>query len=330
MSSAKNMASDQDRELYQRELASFIPDKVFDAHAHVWREQDAHFRIPHYEGDVGFERYIRLMQDLHPGRKTGALFIGCANPAKPQSLDRGNQWVADQLNGRQNFRGEFFVRPDDDPDWVRQEVVRLRLHGLKCYHTLAQHRPTWESEIPDYLPECLVSVAHDLRLAITLHLVKSRACADPSNIHWIQQYCRMYPNMKLILAHSARGFQPAHNLEGLPQLRELRNLYFDTSANCEPAAHQTIVRIMGHRRLMYGSDLPVSHLRGRSLAAVDTFLWLYEDTPVWEGKHQQVRPALIGLEHLRSLKWACWSERLSDRQVEDIFWNNAAEVFELD
>ena len=27
--------------------------------------------------------------------------------------------------------------------------------------------------------------------------------------------------------------------------------------------------------------------------------------------------------------WACWSEWLSDSQVEDIFWNNAAELFEI-
>jgi hypothetical protein len=48
---------------------------------------------------------------------------------------------------------------------------------------------------------------------------------------------------------------------------------------------------------------------------------------VWGEKHLAVKPVLIGLEHLRSLKWACWSERLGDREVEDVFWNNAAELF---
>jgi hypothetical protein len=78
---------------------------------------------------------------------------------------------------------------------------------------------------------------------------------------------------------------------------------------------------------MYGTDLPVSHLRGRSVAAADSFVWLYEDSPVWIGKHRRIKPVLIGLEHLRSVEWACGSERLSDRQVEDVFWNNAAELF---
>ena len=80
---------------------------------------------------------------------------------------------------------------------------------------------------------------------------------------------------------------------------------------------------------MYGSDFPVSHLRGRSLCAADSFLWLYEDTPVWGEKYGRVDPVLVGLEQLRSLKWACWSERLTDSQVEDVFWNNAAALFNV-
>jgi hypothetical protein len=75
---------------------------------------------------------------------------------------------------------------------------------------------------------------------------------------------------------------------------------------------------------MYGSDLAISHMRGRSLGAGDSFLRVYEGTPVWGEVHTKIDPVLIGLEHLRSIKWACWSETLSDPQVEDVFWNNAA------
>jgi glutamate-1-semialdehyde 2,1-aminomutase len=192
---------------------------------------------------------------------------------------------------------------------------------------MAKTTPTFEAEIPEYLPEPLVKVAHEEGWFITLHMVRSRAVADAGNQHWIRRYCELYPNMKLILAHSARGFQPAHNLEGLETLKGLDNLYFDSSANCELIAHQAILRIMGHKKLMYGSDFPISHLRGRSLAAADSFIWLYEETPVWGEKHLQITPTLVGLEHLRSMKWACWSERLTDSQVEDVFWNNGARLF---
>ena len=314
----------EDREFYERELAAFVPGRIFDAHAHLWhRDHTAFSKVPEV---VGATEYRTLLNDLHPGRRVSALFIPF--PFKDH-VRLGNEWIGKHTAADPSCRGLFFVKPEDDPEWVRQEVRRLRLHGLKCYHLYSMTQPTWESDIPDFLPERLVKVAHEEGWVITLHMVKSRAVADPSNIYWIRRYCENYPNMKLILAHSARGFQPAHNLEGLPKLTGLDNLYFDTSANCEPMAHQAIIRIIGHNKLMYGGDLPVTHARGRSLGAGDSFLWLYGDTPVWGEKHLTTKPVFIGLEHLRSIKWACWSERLSDRAVEDIFWNNADQLFGL-
>jgi glutamate-1-semialdehyde 2,1-aminomutase len=320
-------ATDVDREFFQRELESFLPRRVFDAHAHLLKEGTNTWKFKGIPLTLGYEEFQFFIQDLHPRRRTAALFLPGFSADLTDQLPVANAWMGEQLAKTNDCVGALFVKPDDDPDWVRQEVRRLKLHGLKCYHVFSPTRPTFEAEIPDYLPERLVKVAHDEGLFITLHMVKSRAVADPANQFWIRRYCERYPQMKMILAHSARGFQPAHNLEGLESLKGLNNVYFDSSANCEPIAHQAILRVFGHKRLMYGSDFPISHLRGRSLSAGDSFLWLYEETPVWGEKHAKINPVLVGLEHLRSMKWACWGEKLTDSQVEDVFWNNAAELF---
>ncbi len=318
----------EDREFYEREVASFLPDRVFDAHCHVWHSDFVEI-ADIFPPDVDHAMYMRLMQDIHPVPTIGALFISLFR--EEDSIAASNEWTAAQTRVDPLCRGTFFIRPDDDPEWVRQEVRRLGLHGLKCYHTVARNVPTtFQADIPAYLPESIVKVADEEGWVIMLHMVKSRGVADPGNIHWIRRYCESYPNMQLILAHSARGFQPSHNFEGLEQLRGLDNLWCDTSANCEPMAHVAIIRILGHEKLLYGGDLPATHQRGRSVAAADSFVWLYGDTDVWVEKHQTIRPVFTGLEHLRSLKWACWSQRLSDSQVEDIFWNNAARLFGLD
>jgi len=319
-----------DVEFFERELASFLPTRIFDAHCHLGCAEFAPALLPPGMEQVGYEEYRQLMADLHPGADLAALFLPIFDMQRRDQFAAANRWIADEVGNDPRCRGAFFVAADDDPEWVRDEVQRLGLHGLKCYHVTAQTQPTWNATIPEFLPEPLVKVAHEEQLSITLHMVRPRAAADPENIHWIRHYCESYPDMRMILAHSARGFQPAHNLEGLPKLTGLENLYFDTSVNCEPIAHQAIIRLFGHERLMYGSDLPVSHLHGRHLGAGDSFLWLYEDSPVWGEKHSRVEPVLIGLEHLRSIKWACWSERLSDSAVEDIFWNNAARLFGVD
>lgn len=322
-----------DQVFFQRELASFVPQRIFDAHCHLWSGEFAAWaqgrRIlpPDFHGAVGYDDYRRLIDCLHPGREVAGHFMPQICPE--HSLHE-SEWIARQAACDPKSRGSFLIRPDDDPEWVRGEVRRLGLSGLKCYHALAARMPTWEADIPDYLPERIVAVADQEKWAITLHLVKAQAVADPANQRWIRHYCERYPGIKLILAHAARGFQPEHNFRGLPALTGLDNLYFDSSANCEPMALAAIIRIMGPEKLLYGSDFPVSHYRGRSVAAADSFIWLYENSPVWSEKHLSIHPVFVGLEHLRALKWACWSERLKDDQVAAIFWTNSARLFGID
>ena len=327
MTATESRLKPEDTEFFAREIDAFLPDRVFDAHTHLWKREFIPWQVEGAPADIGYVEYQQLMRDLHPHRRVAALFIPAVHPDETESFTAPNEWVAEATAQSADCRHLFFVRPEDDPEWVRQEVKRVGAHGLKCYHTMAATKPTWDAEIPDFLPEQHVRIAHEEKLVITLHMVRQRALADPSNQHWIRYYCEHYPDMRLILAHSARGFQPAHNHEGLARLADLDNLYNDTSAHCEPIAHQAIIRFCGHHKLMYGTDLPVSHSRGRSLSAADAFLWLNADTPVWEENHLTIQPVLLGLEHLRSIKWACWSEKLSDGQVEDLFWNNAARLF---
>jgi glutamate-1-semialdehyde 2,1-aminomutase len=95
------------------------------------------------------------------------------------------------------------------------------------------------------------------------------------------------------------------------------------SAMTEAGACEAIIEILGHDHLLYGTDFPVSHMRGRCVAVGDSFVWLYEDTLNWDTvSFQPVRPVFVGLESLRILKQAAWHCRLKDSQVDDIFRNN--------
>ena len=187
--------------------------------------------------------------------------------------------------------------------------------------------PTWLAPIEAYLPEDHVRIAHEEGLSITLHMVRDRAVADPVNQATIRRYCETYPNMRLILAHAARGFNPWHTIEGIGSLAGLDNVWCDTSAVTEAGAFEAIVDALGHRRLLYGTDFPVSHLRGRCVAIGDSFHWLYADEMDLDERHAALQPVLVGLESLRSLKLACQRMRLSDSQVEDIFYNNGVELY---
>lgn len=85
---------------------------------------------------------------------------------------------------------------------------------------------------------------------------------------------------------------------------------------------------LGHERLLYGSDFYISHLRGRCVAIGNSFHWFYaDDMPLRRQRHTTLRPVLIGLESLRSLRLAAHRLKLSAAQIEDIFYGNAARLF---
>ena len=101
-------------------------------------------------------------------------------------------------------------------------------------------------------------------------------------------------------------------------------------AMTEAGAFEAIVETMGHEKLMYGTDFHVSHIRGRCVAVGDSFHWLYADEMDLDEKHIALQPVLVGLESLRSIRLACQRLKLSERQIEDIFYGNAASLLEIE
>ena len=82
--------------------------------------------------------------------------------------------------------------------------------------------------------------------------------------------------------------------------------------------------------MLYGSDFPVSHQRGRCVAVGDSFLWISAGNTLLDVPYAKLELALVGHESLRTLKVAVMSLRLTDGQVEDIFHTNATRLFDLD
>lgn len=323
--------NEHDREFFARELDSFLPRRIFDAHCHLYRRVDFHAATPALPASgpdvVDWACFVRHMADVTPGREYSAL----AFPYPAQGLDfaGANRFLAAEMAAHPRvLRGQMIVEPSMDPEFIRETVQRRGFVGLKCYHLFAATHPTFEAAVEAYLPEEQVRVAHELGLTITLHMVRARAIADPVNQESIARLARKYPNARWILAHAARGFNPHHTVEGIGALKGLGNIWCDTSAVTEAGAFEAIVRTLGMDRLLYGADFPVTHLRGRCVAIGDSFLWLTPDnTNFGSAAHASVEPVLIQLESLRALKHACWNLRLSDLDIERLFWSNAASLY---
>lgn len=321
-----------DREFFERELEDFVPPRVYDAHAHLWRATDWQGREPEIvrlaPPEMTLECYRDHMAWILPGRDVHGLHFAFPTifPNDPVPC---NEWVGQQVKKDKMARGHFYLRPADDPDHVRQEVKRLGLHGFKPYAGFAERPDKKNAEIPEYFPEWAARIAGEEGWTVTLHMQRPRSLADASNQHWIRTYCERYPDMLLILDHAARGFNPYHAAEGLHKLADLPNLFVETSAVCNPLAIIACIQSLGPTRVMYASDFFVSHMRATNLPFGDSFLWLDEDSPAWKNAAYRAEPVLLGLENLRAARAAFEVLGLGQRDVEHYFWDNAASLFDL-
>ena len=171
--------TEADSQFITRELDAFLPDRIFDAHAHLFCHQ--HFAdLPEGYRDMppclNLASYYHFMDWIHPkGCTVGGLFFGLAFSG---DRDQNNEFVAEEVSNSpgQNDFAQLIIAPDTTAETTYERVNRGGFVGLKCYHTLAiSHRPTWQAPIEAYLPEAQVRVAHELGLTITLHIERPGA-----------------------------------------------------------------------------------------------------------------------------------------------------------
>ncbi|MBI2202026.1 MAG: aminotransferase class III-fold pyridoxal phosphate-dependent enzyme, partial [Armatimonadetes bacterium] len=219
------------------------------------------------------------------------------------------------------------------PDIPRKDIEALLskgpVIGFKPYHLMGRHQPSFEAPIHSYVPEWAWELAHERKLVILLHLVKSLALADTENQREIVSACRKYPQARLILAHGARGFHAPYTRSGLPSLRGLQNVWFDTSGLCEPEAIIAILDEFGPRRVMWGSDFPVSERRGKCVTIGDQFAWInpshLDETP----SAPAIQAWPVGLENLRAVLNAAEQAALNAEDLQDVFCDNARRLLGL-
>ena len=321
-----------DQDLFNRFLSSFVPPNSFDAHVHLYRRELLNEHpIPLLDqGPVvhGWDAYISGMSawmgSSHP---VDGLFF--AFPVRNLDLEQSNLFVLDEIAQRRGSRALRMTLPGEDPAAVEDEIKSSGFAGFKVYHLFANRCDTKNASIDEFLPDWIWEIANRYGLIITLHMVRDRALADLQNQSYLREHCTKYASARVILAHAARGFCSQHTIEGIHSLRGLDNVYFDTSAICEAAAIEAILRVFGPTRLLFGSDSPVSSGRGRCVSIGDRFIWLDEFNPDWSVDSPPVQHTMVGIESLLALKQACQTVHLRDRDLEQIFGEAARTLLRI-
>lgn len=316
-------------------LNDFLPERIFDAHLHLF---DSSFAPGISKGGgfnvsdrADFQDYLDFMKPLFgEDRQVCGNFITApdATMAEADSPNRkaSIQFLVQQLERFPGNVGEVMVGPMDTVEDLEKQLIHPDIRGFKCYYFTAGKQPANQADIGDYLPESAWQVADQRGLVITLHLVKDKALADPANYTYIQEMAKRYPNAKLILAHCARAFAAWTGIETVDKIKHLDNVYYDFSAICESPVMFQILRKVGKDKCLWGSDFPVCRLSGKAISLADGFFWINARILNLIG-NPDIHYWQYSTENLMAIRQTCLMLDLSRNQIEDLFWNNAVNLF---
>lgn len=116
-------------------------------------------------------------------------------------------------------------------------------------------------------------------------------------------------------------------MESVRVVADLDNVWFDFSGVCESPAMAQILKTVGVKRCLWGSDYPVCRGSGKCISLGDSFYWISQkDLDNFSAK-TPVTYYLRGTENLLAVRQAFQLTDLSESAVEDFFWNNAVTLF---
>lgn len=311
-------------------VAGFVPAEIYDIHVHPYHRSHYAAGTWAFLGDherLGCAEHGAALRRILGQRRAHGLYFGL--PQATADRPAINAWIESEVraHGTELSRALMLVAPQDDPAVVAAALRAGRFSGIKVYYCYANRPQPNQARVEEYAPEWMWEILHETRGVLMLHLVKDRAIADPENQRSLRRLCRAYPEVRLVLAHVARSFNYRHAREGLKAIADLDNAVVDTSAIGESEAFAAALKILGPRRVLWGSDFPVSELRGRCVTVGDRFFWLHPELMKEDVAREAERDAvLVGLEELLALREACDDAGLTAGDLEDIFSRNARRV----
>ena len=152
------------------------------------------------------------------------------------------------------------------PTWSEAEfeekITAGHFLGAKVYLTRSDPRIAENDiQIYDFLPHHQLKVLDKHGWIVMLHIPRQGRLRDPLNLAQMVEIEKTYPNVKVIIAHVGRAYCPEDVGNAFEVLAETRKMRFDISANTSAENFERLIRAVGPRRILFGSDLPIARMR---------------------------------------------------------------------
>lgn len=319
--------------LYDREIGPYLPERIFDAHCHLFNTtfhkrdkiSDTDNPDPFFY-DVTMDHMERSWKTLLPDSSVNGLIMGF--PDVECDHEAENRYIAHSITDNRN-RFSLMTKPQKSLKDLEGEIRKYKPFGLKPYLVYALVKDKQQARITDFISEEQLDLANKYGLGITLHVSKPRGMADPNNLSDIARLVKQYPKVQFILAHCGRSFIAPNMAVALDDLPVAENLWLDTSAVCDTGVFLELFSRYDHSRLLFGSDLVNAVAFRGSYVGLGMNWHLATPEFLAQTGRSENKATFAMYENLRAIFQAVRFCSINKEAIRNIFYNNAARLFGL-
>jgi predicted TIM-barrel fold metal-dependent hydrolase len=274
---------------------------------------------------------------LFPGKSVRPLIFSFLD-ANDDDFEGGNAYVS-RAASEHRLPALVFASPNWSAQELERAVLDERFLGAKVYFTLSPgHLATDQIRIFDFLPHRQLEVLDAHGWIVMLHIPRPGRLGDPVNLADMVEIEHRYPRTRVIIAHAGRAYCPEDVGDAFTVLANTENMMFDISANTNATVFEQLIRAVGPRRILFGSDLPITRMRMRRVCEDRTYVnlvprGLYGDVSGDRhmrdvGGEEAETMSFFLYEEIEAFRQAARATGLTAQDIEDVFHRNAARVIE--
>lgn len=335
-----------DINFYESFLKDFLPNQIIDVHTHVFlrehRERTKDSRLVQWASRVAqdnpYEDLHETYRLMFPGKRVMPVIF--ASPSNLKDIHLANEYVRNCCEKDLDCFGLFLSKPEWEADFFEKKIIEGKYKGAKVYLNFAPSSIAKNNIcIFDFLPHHQLCILNKHQMIVMLHIPRDNRLKDPVNLQQIIEIEKKYPDIKLIIAHVGRAYCKEDVGNAFEVLEETKNVLFDFSANTNQWVFEQLIKAVGPKRILFGSDLPITRMRMKRICENGNYInvvpkGLYGDVSgdihmrEVEGAESELLTFFL-YEEIDAFRKAAKSTKLKDADIEDIFFYNAKRILDF-